>query len=128
MATTLSYSGTLMRSNVFDSYILRKFAGSSGDANKEFSATIDLVNDPLPTLPLTICTQGIETISFLFIQAIGGSVKLALNKGTDSLEITLGSGTLKTGDTLLMSGIDLTGLTLTEVTKSCILEIYGMGY
>ena len=209
MATTLSYQGVLYRANVFDKYILRKFAGSSGEANKEFSSTIDLVTSPLPAFPYAISTQDVKTITFLFLQAIGGSVKVRLVKDgyytaalntsfvsgevptatsdpgiftiqhtpipntvsvymsgvrtteftvvgatldftavptgpllvdyywspsvnptpltTQSLDISVGSAELITGDTLLMTGIDLSRIFITDVTKGCIVEVFGMG-
>ena len=210
MSTTLSYQGVLYRSNVFDRNILRKFAGSSGDANKEFSATIDLVNGPLPVFPYAVSTQDVKTISFLFLQAIGGAATVRLVKdgyytaalnttfvagempvpdlsgltyalahtpinntlsvyddgvrttnytlggnvivfnappsgvvladyywspsvnptplNTQSIDITVGSPTLFTGDTLLMTGVDLSRLFIIDAPKGCMLEIYGMGY
>lgn len=80
MSTTLSVQGTVYRSNVFDKYVLRKFGCSSGEANKEFAASIDLVSSPLPTFPYAISTQDVKKISFLFVQAIGGAATIRLVK------------------------------------------------
>jgi hypothetical protein len=137
MATTLSYQGILYRSNVFDKTILRKFSGSSGEANKEFSLSLDLTDSALPASPYQVSTQGAGVISFLFIQAIGGAVKLQLVKTKEGgttlpepqvLDIAVGDVELLVGDTLLMSGIDINELYVTSVPKGCILEIYGMGF
>src|SRR3974377_1587820 len=80
MSTTLSYQGVLYRTNVFAKNILREFGGSSGEATKEFGSTVDLTTGDLPAFPYAISTQDVKTISFLFLQAIGGAVTVRLVK------------------------------------------------
>jgi hypothetical protein len=210
MATTLSYQGVLYRSNVFDRKVLRNFAGSSGDANKEFGATLDLISSPLPAFPYAISTQDVKTISFLFLQVIGGAAVIRLVKdgyytaalntafiageipdanidgvtftidhtpipntvsvydngtrttdytiannvitfnappvgavlvdyywspsvnptplNTQTIDITVGNATMATGDTLLMTGVDLSRLFVLDAPKGCVIEVFGMGF
>ena len=80
MATTLSFQGTLYRSNVFDRYAIRKIGGTSRDSYKEFSCTVDLSSNPTVTYPLAIPIQDITTIKFVMINVIGGSAVIRFVK------------------------------------------------
>jgi hypothetical protein len=80
MSTTLSFSGTLFRANVFDRYVLRKFGGTSNGAAKEFGGTIDLSNNPTIQFPIAIPIQDIKTIKFLSVNVIGGTATVRLVK------------------------------------------------
>jgi hypothetical protein len=80
MGTTLSFVGTLFRSNVFEKLTLRKFAGTSRDSTKEFACTIDMSSSPSVTFPLAVPIQDITTIKFLYLTVIGGTAQIRLVK------------------------------------------------
>lgn len=80
MGTTLSFSGALYRSNVFDRYTIKKIGGTSRDSYKEFASTIDLSKNPTPTFPIAIPIMDISTIKFVHISVIGGVAQIRFVK------------------------------------------------
>ena len=80
MGTTLSFSGTLYRSDVFDKYVLRKFGGTSRASLKEFGITIDLSTNPNLTFPISVPLADISTIKFLYVTVLGGTSQIRLVK------------------------------------------------
>lgn len=80
MSTTLTASGSLIRSNQFTRNIYRQFALTSRDAHKVFESSIDLTQSPAPLYPLAVATQAATTINFLYIEVIGGTATIRLTK------------------------------------------------
>jgi hypothetical protein len=80
MGTTLSFSGTLYRSDPFDKYVLRKFGGTSRTALKEFAVTLDLSSNPNLTFPISVPLTDISTIKFLYLTVFGGTSQVRLVK------------------------------------------------
>lgn len=80
MGTTLSFSGTLYRSDAFDKYVLRKFGGTSRASLKEFGITLDLSTNPNLTFPISVPLTDISTIKFLYVTVFGGTSQIRLVK------------------------------------------------
>lgn len=80
MGTTLSFTGALFRSNVFDKYTIRKIGGTSRESLKEFGTTIDLSSNSAVVFPIAVPMMDISTIKFLYLTVIGGTCQVRLVK------------------------------------------------
>lgn len=124
MAVTYSVSATITRATQFDRNVFRTIGLTSGDARKEFSATVDLTTDPLPQFPILVNTPDVTKIRFVVIQVTGGTALVRLTQSNNlynNIDLSL-SGTT------IMSGVELTQITILNTpTGSCFIEIFGMG-
>jgi len=114
-----SVSATLTRATNFESVQIRKLGMNSAGCTQEFSQSIDLTGT-LPSFPITINT-GCTIIKFLSLIVTGGSATIRLTKGGNYLDVVCEG-------TMLLSGLDLTGLSLRATpTGTCYIEVLGAG-
>jgi len=121
---TYSVTATVTRATQFGRTEFRKVGMTSGDAEKEFSASVDLTVDPLPTFPILVLTPNIEEINFLCIQVTGGEATIRLSQSNQYYN----NIDLKISGTALLSGISLQQITVMGTsTGTCYIEVFGMG-
>ena len=148
MGVTYSVQSTVFRATNFDRNLFRSLATSSFGATDEFCTSVDLSDTNPPTLPLTISTPGINTISFLVMSITGGMVNIGLQGvggGYSGFSGYSGDSGYSGGYSgysgyveshldvnaqglIIMSGANLTGLTINAIVSgSPFVEIFGMG-
>ena len=121
---TYSVTATVTRATQFDRNEFRKIGLTSGDASKEFSASVDLSVSPLPTFPILIATPNISTIKFLVIQVSGGEALIRL---THSSQV-YNNIDLPVSGTVILSGIELSQVCVLGTPSGlCFIEAFGMG-
>jgi hypothetical protein len=121
---TYAVTATVTRSTQFGRNEFRKIGMTSGGAEKEFSAGVDLTVDPLPTFPILVLTPNITEINFLCIQVTGGEATIRLSQSNQFYN----NIDLKISGTALLSGISLQQITVMGTpTGTCYIEIFGMG-
>lgn len=119
-----SVAATVFRATTKDRKEFRKLGMTSGDATKEFAATFDLTTLPLPTFPLVIPTPNITQITFLVIQATGGTATVRIAKSSFPFQTI----DIDVKGTVLLSGVSLQSvLMLGSPTNGVYVEIWGMG-
>jgi hypothetical protein len=121
---TYSVSATVTRATAFNRTEFRKMGMSSGEASREFSASVDLTVTPLPTFPILINTADITHIRFLGIQVTGGTALIRLSQS----EQVYNNIDLPIEGSMLLSGCDLSQVVvLGTPSGQCFIEFFGMG-
>lgn len=121
---TYAVTATVTRSTQFGRNEARKIGMTSGDANKEFAATVDLTVNPLPTFPILVLTPNITEINFVCIQVTGGEATIRLSQSNQYYN----NIDLNISGTALLSGINLQQITVMGTsTGYAYIEVFGMG-
>jgi hypothetical protein len=124
MSVTYSVTATITRATQFGRNVARTIGMTSGEANKEFAAAVDLTVDPLPTFPILVLTPNIDQINFLCIQVTGGEAKIRLSQSNEFYN----NIDLLISGTAILSGISLQQIiVLGTPSGSCYIEVFGMG-
>lgn len=121
---TYSVTATVTRSTQFGRNEFRRIGMTSGDAEKEFAAAVDLTVTPLPTFPILVLTPNIEEINFLCIQVTGGNEAIIRLSQSNQYYNNID---LKVSGTVIMSGVSLQQVTVMGCSDSCYIEVFGMG-
>lgn len=121
---TYSVKATVTRASRYNRTEFRTIGMNSGEAEKEFSASVDLTTTPLPTFPILINTPNISRIKFLGIQVTGGTALIRLSQS----EQIYNNIDLPLEGTLLLSGCDLSQVVILGTPSGqCFIEVFGMG-
>lgn len=121
---THTITGIYSRSTKFNKKTIKEIALTSGDAEKEFSCSIDLRQVPYPTFPLLVLTPNISVVNFLWIQVTGGTAVIRFtqkqpNNVTNYIDMDISASVVFSGVNLsqiAVIGTKVNGLLVTGPT------------